>query len=70
MAYAQIRNFGFNENVGLLSFEETDAATGKKPFSKRLQATMDYEARQVLLHCNRDVTRTFMNAVSHGVVQC
>ena len=31
MAYAQIRDFGFNDNIGLLSFEPTQ---GKKPYSK------------------------------------
>jgi len=45
MAYAQIRDFGFNENVGLVSFEMSQ---GKKPFSKRLQATMDMEAKQMI----------------------
>lgn len=45
MAYAQIRDFGFNEAVGLLSFEPTQ---GKKMYSKRLAATMDLEARQLI----------------------
>merc|ERR1719154_626673 len=47
MAYAQIRDFGFNEKVGLVSFEMSQ---GKKPFSKRLQATMDMEAKQMIAH--------------------
>merc|ERR1719228_37939 len=45
MAYAQIRNYGFNQTVGLLSFEPT---AGKKPYSKRLSATMDHEARLLI----------------------
>jgi len=45
MAYAQIRDFGFNEAIGLLSFEPTQ---GKKMYSKRTAATMDLEARQLI----------------------
>ena len=44
MAYAQINQFGFNETVGLVSFQ--DDGSGIRPFSKRLAATMDLEARQ------------------------
>ena len=35
MAYAQIKNYGFNPVVGHLSFEENEGAA--KPFSKKLQ---------------------------------
>jgi len=45
MAYAQIRDFGFNDAVGLVSFE---MGQGKKPYSKRLAATMDMEAKQLI----------------------
>ena len=45
MANAQIKQFGFNDVVGLVSFEE---GGGKKPYSKRLHATMDLEARQLI----------------------
>merc|ERR1712045_564054 len=45
MANAQIKQFGFNDVVGLVSFEE---GGGKKPYSKRLHATMDHEARQLI----------------------
>jgi spastic paraplegia protein 7 len=45
IAYAQIKNFGFNERVGLVSFEESG---GAKPYSKRLHATMDMEARSLI----------------------
>ena len=44
MAYAQINQFGFNETVGLVSFQ--DDGSGIRPYSKRLAATMDLEARQ------------------------
>merc|ERR1711973_492795 len=45
MANAQIKQFGFNDVVGLVSFEE---GGGKKPYSKRLHAAMDLEARQLI----------------------
>ena len=45
MANAQIKVFGFNDNVGLLSFEDNG---GIRPYSKRLQATIDHEARQLI----------------------
>merc|ERR1712079_471014 len=46
MAYAQIREFGFNDQVGLVSFDMSGG--GKKPYSKRLAATMDLEARKMI----------------------
>ena len=46
MAYAQIREFGFNDSVGLVSFDMSGG--GKKPYSKKLAATMDLEARQLI----------------------
>jgi len=45
MAYAQIQQFGFSEAVGLVSFESDG---GVKPYSKRLAATMDLEARRMV----------------------
>ena len=49
MAYAQIQQFGFNDVVGLVSFEQGQgAAGGRRPFSKRLAATMDHEARKLI----------------------
>ena len=49
MAYAQIRQYGMNENVGLVSFAEEDtSSTTKKPFSKRLGNLMDEEARRLV----------------------
>merc|ERR1719340_233160 len=46
MAYAQIREFGFNQDVGLVSFDMSGG--GKNPYSKRLAATMDLEARKMI----------------------
>ena len=45
MAYAQIREFGFNEAVGQVSFQQDG---GPKPYSKKLAATMDIEARNLI----------------------
>jgi len=45
MAYSQIRDFGFSPVVGNVSFEMTG---GKKPYSKRLAATIDMEAKKLI----------------------
>merc|ERR1719232_2491429 len=50
MAYSQVREFGFNEQVGLVSFEDTG---GRRPYSKKLQATMDLEARTMIAEAYR-----------------
>ena len=44
------RNFGFNETVGLVSFENDG---GVKPYSKKLQSTMDLEARKMIASAYR-----------------
>ena len=46
MAYSQIKFFGFNDTVGLLSFEQNEGQ--KQGHSKKLQATIDKEARQLI----------------------
>lgn len=47
IAYAQIREFGMNPRVGLVSFPESsdDGPVGQKPYSKHLHSMMDEEAR-------------------------
>jgi len=46
MAYAQIRTYGMNDTVGLVSFDPP--GQGRRPFSKRLAALMDAEARALV----------------------
>ena len=49
MAYSQIRTYGMSENVGLVSFpEEETREIGRRPFSKRLAALIDEEARKLV----------------------
>ncbi len=49
MAYAQVKQFGFNESIGPVSFDPSEEEeTGLKPYSKKLQATMDLEARKLV----------------------
>ncbi|XP_069698705.1 mitochondrial inner membrane m-AAA protease component paraplegin isoform X2 [Periplaneta americana] len=49
MAYAQVRVYGMSNNVGLISFpEEETKEIGKRPYSKRLTALMDEEARSLV----------------------
>lgn len=47
IAYAQIREFGMNPRVGLVSFPDNsdDGPVGQKPYSKYLHSMMDEEAR-------------------------
>lgn len=48
-AYAQIRQYGMNENIGLISFDDEETGPGsKKPFSKKLGAVIDDEARRLV----------------------
>merc|ERR1719435_625569 len=58
MAYAQIREFGFNDQVGLVSFEQSQ---GKKPYSKRLAATMDLEAKQMIAQAYKITEEVLQN---------
>ncbi|XP_063705579.1 paraplegin [Culicoides brevitarsis] len=49
IAYAQIRQFGMNDRIGLVSFpEERGDEMGDKPYSKSLQALIDEEARAMV----------------------
>ena len=50
MAYAQIKRFGMDEKVGLLSFPDEGTEYGQKPYSKKLAATMDVQARLMVSH--------------------
>lgn len=64
MAYAQTKEFGMNENVGLVSFPEEDNKESRRPYSKGLAAMIDAETRKLvgraysrteeLLNQNRD----------------
>lgn len=50
IAYAQIRQFGMNERVGLVSFPENseENSMSEKPYSRHLQAMIDEEARRMV----------------------
>lgn len=57
MAYAQVRQFGMSETVGLLSFPEESGKSleeggigyqGRKPYSKKLAHLLDQEARRLV----------------------
>ncbi|XP_044269257.1 paraplegin [Tribolium madens] len=47
MAYAQIKEFGMSENVGLLSFPQEESQ-GRRPYSKKLANLIDIEARRLV----------------------
>ena len=46
MAYSQIKFFGFNETVGLLSFEQNEGQ--RQGYSKKLQAQYIYQDSKLL----------------------
>ncbi|KAL5022764.1 hypothetical protein ScPMuIL_001919 [Solemya velum] len=55
LAYDQIRTFGMNENVGLLSFPQGGGGSefSPKPYSKKLSALIDEEARSLVARAYR-----------------
>ncbi|KAH9502682.1 Paraplegin [Bulinus truncatus] len=57
MAYDQIQSFGMNARIGHLSFPASEESPGPKPYSQRLAATIDEEARAL-------VTRAFLHTQS------
>ncbi|XP_044766234.1 paraplegin [Coccinella septempunctata] len=49
IAYAQIREYGMGENVGLISFPESRTKElGRRPYSKKLANVIDFEARNLI----------------------
>lgn len=49
MAYAQVREYGMSKPVGLVSFtEEEIKELGRRPFSKKMAAVIDEEARRLV----------------------
>lgn len=61
MAYAQIREFGMNPQVGLISFTEQEIKElGRRPYSKRLQAVIDEEARKLIVQAYKRTEEVLM----------
>ena len=56
MAYQQIRSYGMNSTVGPLSFPGDSEGSFTKPYSRKLQATIDEEAQAL-------VARAFQHTV-------
>ncbi|XP_066250735.1 mitochondrial inner membrane m-AAA protease component paraplegin isoform X2 [Euwallacea similis] len=49
MAYANVKEYGMNENVGLVSFPEEDTKElGRRPYSKKFANLIDLEARRLV----------------------
>ncbi|CAO1312801.1 unnamed protein product [Diamesa tonsa] len=61
IAYAQIRQFGMNDNIGLMSFPDDNGENSgtEKPYSKHLQNLIDQEARQMVNNAY-DITETIL----------
>ncbi|XP_798395.4 paraplegin [Strongylocentrotus purpuratus] len=61
LAYSQIRSLGMNDEIGHLSFPEgSSSELGKRPYSHRLQHTMDEEARKLVATAYR-ATESLLN---------
>lgn len=49
MAYANVKEYGMNETVGLVSFPEQESKElGRKPYSKKLSNLIDIESRRLV----------------------
>lgn len=49
MAYAQVKEYGMNDEIGLVSFtDEEIEERGRKPYSKRLASMIDDEVRRLV----------------------
>lgn len=49
MAYAQVKEYGMSNTVGLISFpEEETKEMGKRPYSKKLANVIDAEVRNLV----------------------
>ncbi len=65
LAYAQIESFGMSELIGNVSFptqqeEAQKGSVNKKPYSKKLRATIDMEVNSLIAKAHRDATETMM----------
>lgn len=61
MAYAQVRTFGFSEEVGQVSFpEEETRDNGQRPFSQKLAATIDDEASKIIFSAYKKTEEVLM----------
>ena len=61
MAYAQISTYGMNSRVGQVSFTEGEGPVGSKPYSQRLAATMDEEARMLVSQAFQHTTKVLQD---------
>lgn len=49
MAYAQVKEYGMNDEIGLVSFtEEEIKESGRRPYSKRMASMIDEEVRKLV----------------------
>ncbi|CAH1169614.1 unnamed protein product [Phaedon cochleariae] len=61
MAYAQVKEFGMNDNVGLLSFpEREEKELGKRPYSKQLANVIDAEVRTLVAQAYKHTEKVLL----------
>lgn len=62
MAYAQVREFGMNDTVGLISFSDDETKEkGRRPYSKKLTAIIDEEARRLVAQAYKRTEEVLSN---------
>lgn len=61
MAYAQVKEYGMNNTVGLISFPEQETKElGKRPYSKKLANLIDAEARNLVASAYKHTEQVLM----------
>ena len=61
MAYAQVREFGMSDNVGLVCFPEQEVQErGRRPYSKKLANLIDMEARTLVTRAYKKTEEVLM----------
>lgn len=66
MAYAQVKEFGMNPRVGLVSFPEQETKEfGRRPYSKQLASLIDAEVRSLVARAHQRTLNVLTKHRSH-----
>ena len=71
--FLQVRNYGFNDTVGLLSFKdqgEGARVVGLKPYSERLAETMDDEVNKLIFAAYKQTEELIQNNMDKLKLVC
>ncbi|KAG5887067.1 hypothetical protein JTB14_002116 [Gonioctena quinquepunctata] len=66
MAYAQVKEFGMNNTVGLLSFsDQEEKELGRRPYSKQLANVIDAEVRSLVARAYKQTEGVLLKNKDH-----